>query len=154
MQEPQGIEWPEPARQAWEASAWPAPTWQGPNWQDPRWQATGGASGSGGGGDQSSYNPNYPPFYYDLCTKFDGWNANFVELRKSYEEVRRSNEEVRKSLEEVKTSLEKRNKEEDDRWEARNRRDQGLMTWAQGMGYDPPPPPGSEDPSLPPSYFF
>ena len=139
MQEPQGFEWPEPAR-AEEASAWPAPTWQGPNWQDPRWQATGGASGSGGGG-----NPDYPPYYHDLCSKFEGWNANFEELRKS-------NEDVRKSLEEVKTSFEKNIEDNEKRWEARNRRDQSLMTWAHGMGYNPPPHPGSED--HPPNYFW
>ena len=151
MQEPQGFEWPEPAR-AEELSTWPAPTWQGPNWHDPRWQATGGASGSGGGGGQSSYNPDYPPFYNDLCSRFEGWNANFVEMRKSNEEVRKSNEEVRKSIEGLKTSFEKQNEEEKNRWEARNRRDQGLMTWARDMGYNPPPPPGAGDP--PPDYFW
>ena len=140
MHEPQGLEWPAPPAGG---PVWPAPTWQGPTWQDPRWQATGGASGSGGGGDQSTYNPDYS-FYQNLCSKFEGWNTNFVEMRKS-------NEEVRKSLEEVKTSFEKRCKEEDDRREIRERRDQSLMTWAQTMGYNRPPSPGSEDP--PQNYF-
>ena len=126
MQEPQQIEWP-----AWQGPAWQGPEWQTPAWQDPRWQGTEGASGSGGGA-----NPNYPPFYNDLCSRFDGWNANFEEMRKS-------NEEVRKSIEEVKTSFEERNKVEDERWEEWNRRDQGLRTWAQNMGYGSnPPPPG------------
>jgi ATHILA ORF-1 family len=107
------------------------------------WQGNPGASGSGGGQNPEyppSYNPNYPPYYNDLCTRIGGWNTSL--------------DEVRKSVDAVRTSLEERNKVEDERWEARNRRDQELWTWAQqNMGFPPHPGPGSDYPPPQNPYF-